>query len=150
MFSCRGVLALNIVFSGVGRRPLLGWMIAIAATAWLLGSAAGDVERYERAAPDAAHTVLTSAAGSESAVNGDPAHLGWGSSPACPKVFATAVLPRLAPALVALGVLGALAAVAGFFAERGVQSGRGPPRGPAPVLILTGQDLLTRLCLSRR
>ncbi|WP_460691925.1 putative copper homeostasis (lipo)protein LpqS [Mycobacterium intracellulare] len=67
----------------------------------------------------------------------------WGTS------FASAVLPNSpSSVLVGLGMALAVAAVAAWLAPRVVLAGRGPPSAPATAL--TGQDLLTRLGLSRR
>lgn len=122
--------------------------IAIAATVWLLiAGTSGDVDRSAHAAPDPAHTVLTSLSG-ESAVNADCAHVDHSSSLTCLELLASAVLPPLASTLVALGLLAAVATVAGLFAERALQPGRSPPRALAAVIA--GRDLLTRLCVARR
>ncbi|WP_455637421.1 putative copper homeostasis (lipo)protein LpqS [Mycobacterium kubicae] len=114
---------------------------------WLLVGGVGELERLALPAPEAAHTVLTSSSG-EFAVNGDCAHVGGGSLSACSKVLATAVLPRLVPVLFSCGLLGALAGLAGFLAERRQWYVRGPPR--ALACVIAGQDLLTRMCIARR
>ncbi|WP_232009980.1 hypothetical protein [Mycobacterium intracellulare] len=65
------------------------------------------------------------------------------------EAFAATVLPNSpSTALAALGLVVAVVAIAALLAQHVVLAGRGPPRGfPA---ALTGQDLLTRFCLSRR
>lgn len=136
------------MFVRTARRPALRWVLALAATAWLLSGVAGDVHRLSLAAPDTAHSVISSTGAGAFAVNGDPAHLGGSVSPACPKLCATAVLPRWAPAWVALGLLVALGVVGGWCEQGKPQTGRSPPHGP--IAALTGQDVLTRLCIARR
>lgn len=136
------------MFVRTARRPALRWVLALAATAWLLSGVASDIHRWSLAAPDTAHSVISPTAPGAFAVNGDPAHLGAHVSPTCPKLCATAVLPQWAPAWVALGLLVALGVVGGWCAQGEPQTGRSPPRGP--VAALTGQDVLTRLCLARR
>lgn len=93
---------------------------------------------------------LLSSLGAEFAVNADHAHVVDGSTHSHhPEVFASAVLPqRAATALVALAVVVAALAVAGLLGTMVVPAGRGPPGAPARVV--TGQHLLTRLCLARR
>lgn len=136
------------MLSDAPRQRLLRSAVAIAATVWLLiAGTSGDVDRLAQSAPDPAHTALTSL-GSSSAANADCPHADHGSSLTCLELLASAVLPALASTLVALGLLGAVAAVAGLFVDRVVQPGRSPPRGLATVI--TGQDLLTWLCVARR
>ncbi|KZS69258.1 hypothetical protein A4G26_26360 [Mycobacterium kansasii] len=94
-----------------------------------------------------AHALL-STVGGEFAVNVDHAHLFDGSSTDCHNVFATAVLPRPATTLVALGAVAALIAITAALANLVVPAGRGPPK--VPITALAGQDLLSRFCLARR
>ncbi|KAA1249345.1 hypothetical protein F0Q45_15630 [Mycobacterium simiae] len=64
-------------------------------------------------------------------------------------VFATAASPQSAVGgFVALGVVLAAAAATGSRAQGVAAGGRGPPHGV--FSSLTGQDLLTRFCTSRR
>lgn len=136
------------MLSDAPRQRLLRAVIAIAATVWLLiAGTSGDVDRSAHSAPSTAHTVLTSLHG-EFAVNSGHAHVDHGSSLTCLELLANAVLPALASTLVALGLLVAMATVAGLFADRVLQPGRSPPRALATVI--TGRDLLTRLCVARR
>ncbi|KLO44703.1 hypothetical protein ABW17_08205 [Mycobacterium nebraskense] len=129
--------------------PRLGFLIAVAAVAWVL--AVDDQCELRGPGSPASHPAhaLVSSLGSEFAVvNVDHPHLWDGSSTQCPEAFATAVLPRSSTALVALGVVVAVVALAGWVAHRGVLAGRSPPGAPATPLA--GQDLLTRFCLARR
>ena len=56
--------------------------------------------------------------------------------------------PRATVALMALGLLAAMVAVAVFYRGAPLALIRGPPRGVGEVL--TGRVLLTRLCIARR
>lgn len=135
------------MFSDAPQRRLLRSAIAIAATVWLLiAGISGDIDRSAHSAPDLAHTALTSPGGG-SAVNADHTHVEHGSSLTCLELLASAVLPALASMLVALGLLAAVATVAGLFADHVLQPGRSPPRALAAVI--TGRDLLTRYCVAR-
>ncbi len=125
-------------------------VVAAAVVMWTLVFG-GHVElRSESSAPHPAHTFVTSLGGGEYTINVDHPHLVDGDSlGAHPEAFAAAVLPNSSStALAALGFVVAVVAVAALLAHRVVLAGRGPPRGLAPAL--TGQDLLTRFCLSRR
>jgi len=65
-----------------------------------------------------------------------------------PDTFVTAVLPRVATVLVALGLAVAVAA-AWMYGGHGIWATiRAPPGGLAP--IVSGRDLLARFCISRR
>jgi len=101
----------------------------------------------EAHAPHQPHP-LASSVGGEFAVDVDHAHLVNGSVTECHDVFATAVLPRSATALVELGVVAAVIAVTVVLANLVVPAGRG--RRECLPLLLTGRDLLTRFCLARR
>ncbi|MBI2696103.1 hypothetical protein [Mycobacterium nebraskense] len=130
------------------RLPRLGFLIAVAAVAWVL--AVDDQCELRGPGSPTSHPAhaLVSSLRSEFSVNVDHPHLWDGSSTECPEAFATAVLLRSSTALVALGVVVAVVALASWLAHRGVLAGRGPPGAPATALA--GQDLLTRFCLSRR
>jgi len=112
----------------------------------ILGHAA--LLRSESPAAHLPDPVATSQSGDVS-VNLDHAHLVDGWSTAHPEVLAAAVLPNpVSSAVVGLGVVVVVAAAASWLAPRVVLAGRGPPSSPATTL--SGQDLLTRLGLSRR
>lgn len=92
----------------------------------------------------------TSLVGGEFAnIIGHPHLVDGDSSGTHPEAFASAVLPSSpSSAVAALGVVVAVVAVAALLAARVVLAGRGPPSAPAAAL--SGHDLLTRFCLSRR
>ncbi|WP_459561278.1 putative copper homeostasis (lipo)protein LpqS [Mycobacterium kiyosense] len=135
------------VLSNRGRQPSARSVIAIAALLWLLSGSLGELQRSVTAAPDTAHTAASSL-GQAVAVNADHTHADHGSSTAWPELFATSLDPRWVTTLVALGTLALVAIVAALFADRVLAPGRGPPCGITTAR--SGQDLLTRFCLSRR
>ncbi|KKC05797.1 hypothetical protein AWC17_26585 [Mycobacterium nebraskense] len=92
--------------------------------------------------------ALVSSLGGEFTVSANHAHLADGSLTACHDVFAAPVVTRSATTLLELGVVAAIVAAAAALTTLVAPVGRGPPRALAPVL--SGQDLLTRFCLSRR
>lgn len=135
-------------FNGACKPPRLRFFVAVAAAVWVLAIFAHGEDGWCRPlASDSPRPVLSSLA-AEFSVNADHAHLADGTSPACDESLAAAVLPQSATTLVALGLVFAVVAVMGWLAQPAVLSGRGPPR--ALGAVLTGQDLLTRFCLSRR
>ncbi|ASW98447.1 hypothetical protein CKJ67_26505 (plasmid) [Mycobacterium intracellulare] len=129
-------------------------MVAVVAALWMAGwllviGAHNVVGGSQSAVSQPAAHALVSSLDGGFAVNADYPHLDNGSSTPHPEQFMTAVLPQSAAAAAALGVVVvAAAAVAGWLTLRGVPAGRGPPAGSAAVV--TGQDRLTRFCLSRR
>jgi hypothetical protein len=112
-----------------------------------MGHSQSSVSQSSMSQP--AHALVASLGG-EFTVDVDHPHVGKGSSGDHHEQFTTAVLPRSGAVVAALIALSAVAAVAltGGLARFGVPAGRGPPR--APALSVTGQDVLTRFCLSRR
>ena len=133
------------------RRPR--WQVIAAMTAavaavamWVLVQGHAVV-RSESSASHPAH-VSVSSHSTDSSVHSDDAHLGHPSPGGHHEALVTAVLPHSpAPTVAALTVLVVAVAVA-FFWRQATFSGRGPPRRLAAAV--TGQDLLTRFCLSRR
>ncbi|WP_460691896.1 putative copper homeostasis (lipo)protein LpqS [Mycobacterium intracellulare] len=123
--------------------------IGTAAAMWVLVSGGHSHLRLESLASHPAH-ALASSLGSEFTVSAVHPHLSSGSPTGHHhEAFAIGVLPDSpAAAVAALGVVLAVAGVAVWLAPRVVLAGRGPPSAPATAL--TGQDLLTRLGLSRR
>ncbi|ARV85030.1 hypothetical protein BWK49_10710 [Mycobacterium intracellulare subsp. chimaera] len=118
---------------------------AAASLVVLIGHHCG-LQRYERQVLHSSQPSLSSL-GSTSVVSADHAAPGRSSS-ACCHALATASLPPDSTDLVALGVVSAALAVFGMFARLAIPAERGPPSGLATPV--TAQDLLTRLCLSRR
>ncbi|MFQ2844938.1 MULTISPECIES: hypothetical protein [Mycobacterium] len=120
---------------------------AVAAVAvWILLLGHAEV-RHEPVAPHPAH-VLVSSLGGEFTISSNHAHIGT-PSVAHHEAFMSAVLPNAPVTTVAaLSVVVAVIGAVGLFGRHVILGGRGPPRGIAG--ILTGQELLTRLCSSRR
>lgn len=139
----------SIVAPPPWRAVLTAATIAAAVAMWVLAIAGHSTLRSESLAshaPQASTTPL----GNVFVINVDHPHLiGGGSSGSHHEAFAATVLPNSpSTALAALGLVVAVVAIAALLAQHVVLAGRGPPRGfPA---ALTGQDLLTRFCLSRR
>ncbi|ASL15694.1 MULTISPECIES: hypothetical protein [Mycobacterium] len=134
--------------------PRLRYAVAVGAAAWLamwgvLIGAHSILGHPQSSLGHPAHALVASLGG-EFTVNVDHPHATKGSSGGHHEQFTTAVLPRSGAALATLAVLGAVLAVAltAGPARFAVRAGRGPPRTPA--FALTGQDVLTRFCLSRR
>lgn len=116
---------------------------------WVLVIGGHSELRSESPAPHPAH-ALVSSLGSEFTINIDHPHLyNYPSSAHHHEAFATAVLPHSpTTTFAALGVVVAAVAGVGLMRQQVMLAARGPPRGLAAAL--TGQDLLTRFCLSRR
>ena len=126
-------------------------MAIVAALVWALTAMAahgGSLSEEHHHVISASHEVGT-ALDAERAVTLDHPHLVDGSDPSHhPEQYAAAVLPRPATAVAALGVVMAMVVAVSALAPFVASGGRGPPLGLAPVV--TGHDLLIRLCLSRR
>ncbi|WP_241777299.1 hypothetical protein [Mycobacterium intracellulare] len=133
--------------------PRLRYVVAVGAVVWLAAwmflIGAHNAMGTESSATHPAHALKTSVDG-EFTVNVDHPHVGKGSPGAHHEQFTAAVLPRSGSAVAALLALGVVAAVvvAGWLVKSPASAGRGPPRVPA--FSVTGQDVLTRFCLSRR
>ncbi len=124
-------------------------VIAAAVAIWMLAFGGHSNLQSESVAPEAAHASNSLVGGESASVIGHPHLVNGDSSGTHPEAFASAVLPNSpSSVLVGLGMALAVAAVAAWLAPRVVLAGRGPPSAPATAL--TGQDLLTRLGLSRR
>lgn len=78
----------------------------------------------------------------------DHDHIGASVTQAAPELFAEALAPRLRTALLAVGVVGAVALLWRLSPLHTPSVGRDPPR--APAIVLTGQAVLARLCIARR
>ncbi|WP_338341721.1 hypothetical protein [Mycobacterium intracellulare] len=124
--------------------------IAAAVAVWVLVFGGHSHLRSQLPASLPAHTMVSSL-GSEFTVTADHLHLFNASPPAVHhyEAFVAGVLADgPGAAVAALGVVAAAVAVVSLLWQQAMVAGRGPPRGlPA---ALTGQDLLTRFCLSRR
>lgn len=128
------------------RRLIVGTGIA-AAVVWALAFGLCGLHQAESYGAHAPDSVLAST-GQRLVVHGEDASLGDGAPHGCPQQVATAVPVRSATELAVLGVVVAVVAVTGWMAPLIFSAGRGPP--VTPGIALTGQDLLTRFCLSRR
>lgn len=96
------------------------------------------------------HGPHASAAGPNGgfAVVADHPHFESGSTPLAPDTVAEAALPRATVTLIALALIGAIAAVLPFWRQTSLTAIRGPPR--RLVAPDSGRVLLTRLCIARR
>lgn len=123
-------------------------IIAAASAMWVLVIGGHTQTRPDIVASDP-HTLSTSV-GADVTISADHQYLAdGGSSGLHPETLAAAVLPNLSSlALTALGVVVAVVAATAWLVQRLMLAGRGPPRGF--LAAVTGQDLLTRFCLSRR
>lgn len=136
------------MFSDFGGRPWPRLTLVLAALLWLLVGGEAEQEQPETVAPAAAAQAILSPLAKALVVHAN--HTGVDhpeSTSAWSDVLSTAVLPRWAPTLVALGLLAAVAFVARSIAPHG-SAGRDPPCGFSTEL--SGQAVLTRFCLARR
>ncbi len=78
----------------------------------------------------------------------DHAHISAATSLDAPDAVGDVMAPRSRAALVAIGLLFAAALTWGLAPRHTPLVGRDPPRGPA--VTSPGQDVLSRLCISRR
>lgn len=131
-------------------------MVAVGAAVWLamwgvlIGAHSVNTHSQSSVVHLAPAMLASASGGGQPTLSVDHLHVGKGLAGDHPERFTAAVLPRsgaVVAALIALGVVAAVA-VTGGLARFGVPAGRGPPR--APALSVTGQDVLTRFCLSRR
>jgi hypothetical protein len=122
-------------------------MTVVVAVSVLIGIAGCWWVQSEPSESNPAHASYASLSG-EFAINADQSAADCAVSRACPQAFAVSVLPLSATALVALGTAVVVTTIVGSVAHGAAPAKRGPPRGvPA---ALTGRDILTRFCLSRR
>jgi lipoprotein LpqS len=122
-------------------------MTVVVAVSVLIGIAGCWWVQSEPSESNPAHAFYASLS-AELAVNADQSAADCVVSRACPQAFAMAVLPLSATALVALGTAVVVTTIVGSIAHDAALARRGPPRGVAAAL--TGRDILTRFCLSRR
>jgi hypothetical protein len=144
------VLSLPTIFCRAPRpqsKARTGRSVMTVVVAVLIGIAGCWLVQSEPSESNPAHASYASLSG-EFAVNADQSAADCAVSRACPEAFAMAVLPLSATALVALGTAVVVTTIVGSVAHGAAPARRGPPRGvPA---ALTGRDILTRFCLSRR
>jgi hypothetical protein len=98
-------------------------------------------------APHGPH-ALAAPPGADFAAVTDHPHIQDGSTPSGPDSLAHAVVPRFSGTLAAVGLFVAMTTVLIRWQHRPTAHLRGPPR--SPTVALTGQQLLTRLCIARR
>lgn len=123
--------------------------IGTAVAMWVLVIGGHSHLRSESLASQAAHASNSLVRSESASVIGHPHIVNGGSWGTHPETLASAVLPNSpSSALAALGVVLAVAGVAGWLAPRVALAGRGPPGGF--LVVVAGHDLLTRLGLSRR
>ncbi|MCV6963818.1 hypothetical protein BST27_02275 [Mycobacterium intermedium] len=91
---------------------------------------------------------VTTVLGGDYAKHGDHAHLSDTSKPPCPDQAAIAVLPRVAQPALDSSAVAAAAETVPVPVYQLVSSGRGPPEWQRSAI--SGRDLLTRYCRSRR
>lgn len=122
--------------------------VALFAAVWMLTITADSaLPLSQTATPHHPHAVAMSDDG-DLALLADHPHIGNGSSPAPRDIFTAVLPPRTGTALIALGLIAALAAAGALFARIVLPATRGPPR--LHSALLTGQQLTTRLCIARR
>ncbi|WP_253946976.1 hypothetical protein [Mycolicibacterium rhodesiae] len=128
------------------RKPLQS-AIALAVVFWALLIGGEAALPWSQGPDDHAPHALATVVSDTFAVVVDHPHVQQ-SAVLSPDTFVTAVLPRVATVLVALGLAVAVVA-AWMYGGHGIwASMRGPPPGLAP--IASGRDLLARICISRR
>ncbi|WP_264078777.1 hypothetical protein [Mycobacterium szulgai] len=137
-----------VPLSNASALPRWRSMIVVATVAFLVALVGHSAMLHSESHTSHPAHALLSTLGGEFAVNADHPHVFDGSSTHCHNVFATAVLPRPATTLVALGTVAAVVAITAVLASLVISAGRGPPQGRFSAL--SGQDLLTRFCLARR
>ncbi|OBJ87229.1 hypothetical protein A5640_08195 [Mycobacterium asiaticum] len=115
---------------------------------WLICGGAGELERSVTGSSDASLHTAVASFGKAAVLNADHTRVDVHSLWDGPQPLATAIAPQWATTLVAMEIIAVVGAVATLFVDRPLLAGRGPPDGFSTAC--TGQELLTRLCLSRR
>jgi hypothetical protein len=115
-------------------------VVLIAGTGWKL-------TEHNALAHHGPHALPSNISSDFAAVVGHP-HVQDDSTPMAPDAFAEAALPRMATLLVALGLVAVIGAAFAYWATGASTVIRGPPRWCA--FVVTGQQLLVRLCIARR
>lgn len=128
-------------------RPLRS-VVALAACLWLFAGGLAEFDHLKRVGQGDGERISASVVGAASAVlRAEAAHAAVVCGSMCSRTVAAAVLPRSAPDL-AVSAMAVVVVAAVRAGEGAIAAGRGPPGRRA--LVLTGRDLLTRLCLLRR
>lgn len=109
--------------------------------------AAAPVTMASPPAPHADHHITASGAPDHFATV-DHEHIAPAAIPGAPDALADAMVPRVRTALLAMGLIFAVALLAGMSLRQRIVVGRDPPR--IRVLVSPGRDVLARLCISRR
>lgn len=78
----------------------------------------------------------------------DHEHIGAAASQGAPDSFGDVMASRVRTALIAVGLVFAVALLWRLMPRHTPSVGRDPPR--TPVIVLTGQDILAQLCIARR
>lgn len=129
-------------------RPRLCAAVALLAAVWMFAIAAeAALPRADAAMPHHPHAFATSH-DNAAIVQSDHPHLGTTSVPAPPEMVTAVLPPRAGTALATVALIAALIAGAALFVHLFVPTVRGPPR--ALAALLTGQQVVTRFCISRR
>ena len=122
--------------------------LGLAVAFWVLLIGAEAAMPWSDGPDDHAHHAVATSVAHEFAVVMDHPHLQAVRAAVSPDTFATAVVPRVATTLVALG-LAIATVVFGMYAGHTVWATmRAPPR--ALIADLSGRQLLVRFCIARR
>lgn len=78
----------------------------------------------------------------------DHEHIAPAALPGAPEELADALVPRVRTALLAMGLVFAVAVLGGMFVQHRILVGRDPPR--TRTLTSPGRAVLARLCIARR
>lgn len=109
--------------------------------------AAAPVTMASPPAPHVDHHITASGA-PDHAAGVDHEHIAPAAIPGAPDALADALVPRVRTALLAMGLIFAVALLGGMSLRQRIVVGRDPPR--IRVLVDPGRDVLARLCISRR
>lgn len=78
----------------------------------------------------------------------DHEHIAPAVLPGAPEALADALVPRVRPTLLALGLVFAIAVLGGMFVQHRILVGRDPPRSRS--FTSPGRTVLAQLCIARR
>lgn len=153
---CAGAVRVGIIVRrDVRTKMRLGQLVVLAVASWMLVVVTHCAFSQSDAPPVHGPHATVSAAASEFAgfvghlhYDVDHPHLADSSITYAHEGLAAAVLPRVTKLGIALGLVSALAVALSVGAGTGAMLVRGPPGGPS--VPLSGQQRLTRLCITRR